>query len=55
MVSTDSGQMAVELTVCVEVETQSHKIGSDNSHFWSVDVTTEEDTRVRSRKLEAVN
>jgi hypothetical protein len=47
--------MAVELTVSVEVETQSHKVGSDNGHFWSVDITTEEDTRVRSRKLEAVD
>jgi len=55
MVSIGTGRLIVELTVSVEMESQSHEVGSDNGHFWSVDITAEEDTRVRSRELEAVD
>lgn len=42
-------------TMGVEMEAKTHEVSSDDGHLWTADVTTKEDTRVWTRKLEAID
>lgn len=41
--------------MCIEVEAESHQVGSHDRHFWPVDISAEQDARMGSGKLEAID